>query len=36
MAGAKATAHGVNHVRTHADGELKSLQELHAEIHDKE
>ena len=35
MAGAKATAHGVNHVRTHADGELKSLQELHAEIHDK-
>ncbi len=35
MAGAKATAHGVNYVRTHADGELKSLQELHAEIHDK-
>ena len=35
MAGAKATAHGVHYVRTHADGELKSLQELHAEIHDK-
>ena len=35
IAGAKATAHGVNYVRTHADGELKSLQELHAEIHDK-
>ncbi len=35
IAGAKATAHGVNYVRTHADGQLKSLQELHAEIHDK-
>ena len=35
MAGAKATAHGVNYVRTHADGELKSLQELHSEIRDK-
>ena len=35
MAGAKATAHGVNYVRTHADGQLKSLQELHAEIRDK-
>ena len=29
MAGAKATAHGVNYVRTHADGQLKSLQELY-------
>ncbi len=36
MAGAKATAHGVHYVRTHADGQLKSLQELHAEIHDVE
>ena len=36
MAGAKATASGINYVKNHGQCELKSLQELHSEIHDKE
>ena len=35
MAAAKATAEGIHYVKTHENGELKSLQELHNEIHDK-
>ena len=35
MAAAKASAEGIHYVKTHEDGELKSLQELHSEIHDK-
>ncbi len=35
VAAAKATAEGIHYVKTHAECELKSLQELHAEIHDK-
>ncbi len=35
IAAAKATAEGIHYVKTHEGGELKSLQELHSEIHDK-
>jgi len=35
IAAAKATADGINYVKNNKLGELKSLQELHAEIHDK-
>ena len=35
MAAAKATAEGIKYVKAHDDSELKSLQELHSEIHDK-
>ena len=35
IAAAKATAKGIKYVKSHESGELKSLQELHAEIHDK-
>jgi len=35
MAAAKATADGIHYVKTNKLAELKSLQELHSEIHDK-
>ncbi len=35
IAAAKATASGIHYVRTHEANEVKSLQELHAEITDK-
>lgn len=35
MAAAKATAEGIKYVQKHGNGEVKSLQELHSEIHDK-
>ncbi len=35
IAAAKATADGIKHMKEHGDGDVKSLQELHAEIHDK-
>ncbi|MCR5796930.1 MAG: carbamoyl-phosphate synthase large subunit [Eubacterium sp.] len=35
IAAAKATANGIHYVKTHKDGEIKSLQELHSEITDK-
>ncbi len=35
VAAAIATAEGIHYVKTHKDSELKSLQELHSEIHDK-
>jgi len=35
MAAAKATAEGIHYVKTHEGGELKALQALHNEIHDK-
>ena len=35
VAAAIATAEGIHYVKTHQSGELKSLQELHSEIHDK-
>jgi len=35
IAAAKATADGINYVKNNKLGALKSLQELHAEIHDK-
>ncbi len=35
IAAAKATAEGINYVKSHECNELKSLQELHSEIHDK-
>ena len=35
LAAAMATAEGIRYVKNHPNGELKSLQELHAEIHDK-
>ena len=35
IAGAKATAEGIHYVKHNKDGVLKSLQELHSEIHDK-
>ncbi len=35
VAAAKATAEGIHYVKTHPECELKSLQELHSEIHDK-
>ena len=36
MAAAKATAKGIRYIKKHGDSEVKSLQEMHAEIHDKE
>ena len=36
MAAAKATAEGIRHLKEHGSSQVKSLQELHAEIHDKE
>ena len=35
IAAAKATADGINYIKAHGDGQIKSLQELHSEIHDK-
>jgi carbamoyl-phosphate synthase large subunit len=35
LAAAKATATGIHYIQTHGTGEVKSLQELHSEIHDK-
>lgn len=35
IAAAKASAEGIRYVKQHESGELKSLQELHKEIHDK-
>ena len=36
IAAAKATADGIRYVKSHEAGEIKSLQELHSEIRDKE
>ncbi|MGN0157718.1 MAG: carbamoyl-phosphate synthase large subunit [Brotaphodocola sp.] len=36
MAAAKATAKGIRYVKNHGNSEVKSLQEMHEEIHDKE
>ncbi len=36
MAAAKATADGIHYVKNHPVSEIKSLQELHSEIHDKD
>lgn len=35
IAAAKATADGIHYVKSHKSGEIKSLQTLHSEIHDK-
>ena len=35
VAAARVTAEGIHYVKTHKGSELKSLQELHGEIHDK-
>ena len=35
LAAAKATADGIHHLKNHTCDEVKSLQELHSEIHDK-
>ena len=35
MAAARATADGIKHLKAHGHSEVKSLQELHSEIHDK-
>ncbi len=35
IAAARATAEGIHYIKSHNRGELKSLQELHSEIHDK-
>jgi carbamoyl-phosphate synthase large subunit len=35
IAAAIATAKGIRYIKTHGQGEIKSLQELHSEIHDK-
>ena len=35
VAAAKATAEGIHYVKTNPECQLKSLQELHSEIHDK-
>lgn len=36
IAAAKATAKGINYVKKHGQGDVKSLQQLHSEIRDKE
>ncbi|MCH5270776.1 MAG: carbamoyl-phosphate synthase large subunit [Lachnospiraceae bacterium] len=36
IAAAMATASGIHYVKTHGNSEVKSLQMLHSEIHDKE
>ena len=35
IAAAKATAKGIRYIKTHGPQEIKSLQQLHSEIHDK-
>ncbi|MEE1086856.1 MAG: carbamoyl-phosphate synthase large subunit [Schaedlerella sp.] len=35
IAAAKAAVKGIRYVKTHESGEVKSLQQLHSEIHDK-
>ena len=35
VAAAKVTAEGIHYLKTHQGSEVKSLQELHSEIHDK-
>jgi carbamoyl-phosphate synthase large subunit len=35
IAAAKATASGIHYVKTHEQGQVKSLQQLHSEIHDR-
>ena len=35
IAAAKVTAEGIHYLKTHQGSEVKSLQELHSEIHDK-
>ena len=35
MAAAKATAEGIRHIKANGSSQVKSLQELHSEIHDK-
>ncbi|MCQ2080526.1 MAG: carbamoyl-phosphate synthase large subunit [Lachnospiraceae bacterium] len=35
VAAAKASAEGIHYVKTHEESVIKSLQELHSEIHDK-
>ncbi len=35
VAAARATAEGIHYLRTHEGSKVKSLQELHSEIHDK-
>ena len=32
LAAAQATADGIHYVKTHKEGEIKSLQEYHSEI----
>ena len=36
IAAAKASADGIHYIKTHAESEIKSLQELHSEIKDKQ
>ena len=36
IAAAQATANGIRYVKDHGNSEVKSLQQLHSEIHDKE
>ena len=36
IAAAKATADGIHYIKKHGNSQVKSLQELHSEIHDKE
>ena len=36
IAAAKATAKGIKYVKAHGQGEVHSLQSLHAQIHDKD
>lgn len=35
IAAAKAAADGISYIKNHKSGEVRSLQELHSEIHDK-
>ena len=35
VAAAKASAEGIRYAKTHGNSDVKSLQELHSEIHDK-
>ena len=35
VAAAKVTAEGIHYLKTHNSSEVKSLQELHSEIHEK-
>ncbi len=35
VAAAKVTAEGIHYLKTHKGSEVKSLQELHGEIHEK-